>query len=100
MNVGNITTPTARGQIVIPADYRRALKITSDTVLSLRLVGGGIYVQPMVVTPDITVDDGAFLAFLQKHRGFMAGDQNFTDAALQKRKKKDIARQKRLKKLW
>lgn len=100
MNVGTFTTPTARGQIVIPADYRKALGITSDTMLSLRLIGGGIYVQPMTLSPTTVFDDGTFLDFLKKNRGFMAGDMNFTPARLAQKRKKELARIKEKKNLW
>lgn len=100
MNIGTTTTPTDRGQIVIPADYREILGINSQTVLSLKLMGGGIYIQPMTLVPNTTLDDSAFLEFLKEHRGFMAGDENFNPVALKTRRKLEIARAKRLKRLW
>lgn len=100
MNVGTITTPTNRGQIVIPADFRETLRISDKTVLSLKIIGGGIFIQPMVVIPVSVADDGAYLKFLREHRGFMASDEAFSPGALKARRKLELARAKRLKKAW
>lgn len=69
MNIGNITTPNTKGQIVIPSSMRKALGINSDTVLQIKIVGEGIYLQPARITPSIKGDNSALLAVLKKVQG-------------------------------
>lgn len=49
--VGEIVTPMARGQITIPAKYRRKLKIDTNTPLNVFEWRGMIIVVPVKVTP-------------------------------------------------
>lgn len=69
MNVGTFTTPTARGQIVIPAAMRKSLGINEDTLLQIKVVGDGIYLHPAHVIPKLQGDNGALLAVLQRVKG-------------------------------
>lgn len=69
MNVGTNVTPSPRGQIVIPANLRNTLGIDHNTILNLKVVGDGIYMQPMKIVPVIRGDNGAFLALLKRIQG-------------------------------
>lgn len=97
MNVGSIVTPNTKGQIVIPSHLRKALGITEATIMSLKLMGPGIYLQPMKVIAQTADDNGALLALLAKTRGTFAGDLNFSPARLKKKRAFEHARAKRLK---
>ena len=46
-----IIRPLRRGQITIPAEFRRRLGIDDDTLLQLTLQEGKIEITPMVATP-------------------------------------------------
>lgn len=69
MNIGIIATPNTKGQIVIPSAMRKALGISHDTVLRIKIVGEGIYMQPTRITPRILGDNSAFMAVLKKVQG-------------------------------
>lgn len=101
MNIGNITTAGNKGQIVIPSEYRKSLGITPDTLLSLSLIGGGVYVQPVTVMPSkVVYDDGAFLQFLAKHRGFWGKETKEEKRIRLASKKMEIRRAQELRKIW
>jgi AbrB family looped-hinge helix DNA binding protein len=46
-----IVRPLRRGQLTIPAEFRRRLGISDDTLLQLTLHGDNIEVTPVVATP-------------------------------------------------
>lgn len=101
MNVGSFTTTGTKGQIVIPNDYRKSLGITPDTLLSLSLVGGGVYIQPVTVIPSkVIYDDGAFLDFLARYRGFWGKETKEEKAQRLESKKMEIKRAKKLSRVW
>jgi AbrB family looped-hinge helix DNA binding protein len=69
MNIGTYVQPTARGQVVIPVDYRKMYGIDENTLLNIFPYGDGIYIRPVTVLPARTNDDAAFIAFLKKNQG-------------------------------
>ena len=100
MNVGTFIQPTSRGQIVIPANFRRQLGINESTLLNVKAYSGILVVQPVTPVSLVPETDTVFLAFLKKHRGFMGNDPNFSPAKLKKRKAAELKRQASLKKIW
>lgn len=101
MNVGNITTAGLKGQVVIPSEYREKLGIAPDTLLSVSLVGGGVYFQPVTVIPSKTIyDDGAFLEFLARNRGFWGKETNEEKRLRVARKKMEIKRAQEMRNAW
>jgi AbrB family looped-hinge helix DNA binding protein len=48
-----IVRPLRRGQLTIPAEFRRRLGIGDDTLLQLTLHEGKIEILPMVATPAV-----------------------------------------------
>jgi len=69
MNVGTYVQLTARGQVVIPVDYREMYGIDENTLLNIFPYGDGIYIRPVTVLPARANDDAAFIAFLKENRG-------------------------------
>jgi AbrB family looped-hinge helix DNA binding protein len=51
VNLTKVMRPLRRGQITIPAEFRRRLGIDDDTLLQLTLHEGKIEITPVVVTP-------------------------------------------------
>ena len=47
--MSKIIKPLSRGQITIPAEFRKKLKIDDDTILSLTLKGNKIEITPAVI---------------------------------------------------
>ncbi len=101
MNVGIITNLGSKGQIVIPSGMRKTLGVSPDDPLSISLVGGGIYIQPVDCYPkNLATDDGAFLAFLAKYRGIWGPETPEEKKQRSANKKKEIKRAKDLAKIW
>jgi bifunctional DNA-binding transcriptional regulator/antitoxin component of YhaV-PrlF toxin-antitoxin module len=46
-----VVRPVRRGQVTLPAEFRRRLGIDDDTLLQMTLQEGKIEIVPMVVTP-------------------------------------------------
>ena len=86
MKVGTITTPNAKGQIVIPKAMRETLGIDAQTHVNLVLRGGGIYIYPLneVITKHET--DNSYLKILEKTRGAFRDDKNWETVQKQRRK--------------
>jgi AbrB family looped-hinge helix DNA binding protein len=49
--LARVVRPLRRGQLTIPADFRRKLGIDNDTLLQLTLQEGKIEITPVVTTP-------------------------------------------------
>lgn len=97
MNVGSIVSPNAKGQIVIPNHLRKSLGITNTTLIRLKLMGQGLYLQPVTAMPHVDDDNQAFLDMLAKTAGSFADDPNFTPKNLKKRRAFELARAKKMK---
>lgn len=69
MNIGIITQPNSKGQIVIPAKFRKALGIFEGVNLSISLLDTGLYVQPVSVTTKTLDDNTAYLSAIKKYKG-------------------------------
>ncbi len=100
MNVGNIVTPNTKGQIVIPNHLRKSLGITDTTLISLKLMGQGIYLQPVTAVAQLDDNNQVFLDILAKTAGSFADDPNFTPESLKKRRKFELARARKNKQAW
>jgi len=92
MNVGSIAIPNQKGQIVIPVRIREQVGIKAGVPVMITVTGQSLWLQPTEITPIMADDKAAFLDMLRKYRGFMAGDQNFTSAAISQRKKLELKR--------
>lgn len=70
MNVGNIAIPNKKGQVVIPSQIRKDLGITWGVPLKFSVLGPGVYVLPMEMTPkNLAYDNGAVLEILKRTKG-------------------------------
>jgi len=98
MKIGNITTPNAKGQIVIPKAMRDALGIDTTTNVNLVLRGNGIYIYPIaqIVAKGETVS--SYNKLLEKTQGAWAGDD--WDITETKRRKIELKASKKMRKPW
>lgn len=69
MNIGIITQPNSKGQIVIPAKFRKALGISEAVNLSISLLDTGLYIQPVNVVSKAPDDNSAYLNAIKKYKG-------------------------------
>lgn len=98
MNVGVVTRPNEKGQIVIPKEFRDNLGIDANVLLNLIMRGRGIYVYPIseVVT---TIDaESSYLNVLEKTKGTWQ-KENWSKLR-NKRKKLELAASKKRKQEW
>lgn len=98
MKIGIITKPNAKGQIVIPKEFRDALGIDSKVLLQLSLRGSGIYIQPIegVITKE--GKESSFVEILRKTQGAWVGDD--WEKTRARRRKIELAAARRRKKEW
>lgn len=98
MKIGTITTPNAKGQIVIPKAIRKALRINANTPVNISVRGNGVYIHPIkeVIGAYETVD--SYLKILEKTAGSWRGDS--WPQTERRRRKIELAASKRLKKAW
>ncbi len=98
MNVGTITRPNEKGQIVIPKEFRDNLGIDVNVPLNLIMRGRGIYIYPIVEVITTTGIEGSYLNILEKTKG---GWQKENWSKLRnKRKKLELAASKKRKQEW
>lgn len=98
MKIGNIAKPNAKGQIVIPKEFRKVLGIDKNVLLNLVLRGGGIYLYPIFeVAPKID-GENSYLKVLEKTRGKWS--ENWQALAKEKRAIELSASVKRKKEAW
>jgi AbrB family looped-hinge helix DNA binding protein len=98
MNIGTITKPNQKGQIVIPKEYREELGIDSNRFLNLVLRGRGIYIYPVV---DVVIDSGnqsSYLKILERTQGSWLNDD--WNISRKRRKKIELKASKKRKRLW
>jgi len=98
MNLGVITKPNSKGQIVIPKKFRVELGITSEVLLNLSLRGGGIYITPLDKSLSSKNSRNLFLEMLRKTAGSWAGDSWLKTA--EKRRKTELSASRKRKKAW
>lgn len=74
MNLGTITKPNAKGQIVIPKRFRKELGIDEDVLLHLTIKGNGLYIS--LLDKSITTSDSrdVSMEILKRTAGAWAGD--------------------------
>lgn len=73
MNLGVITKPNSKGQIVIPKKYRDMLGVNEKVYLNITIRDTGFYIQPLGNVL-INKRDKSFLKVLEETRGAWAGD--------------------------
>lgn len=85
MNLGIISTPNTKGQIVIPKKYRDRLGLTPHTPLNIVVQNQGIFIHPLknLTQSDISID------ILQKTKGAWA-KQNQSQWQKQENQKRKI----------
>lgn len=98
MNVGIITKPNSKGQIVIPKEMREALGVDASVALNLILRGGGIYIYPVEEVITKGEKGNAYLEVLKKTQG--AWTREDWDALRKRRRKTEIAASRERKKAW
>ena len=71
MNLGIISTPNTKGQIVIPKKYRDQLGITANTPLNIVHKNQGIFIYPLknVSIDDKKTKEEIFSDILEKTKG-------------------------------
>jgi len=74
MRLGEITTPSKKGQIVIPKKFRDALKISSDRPVNVVLRGNGIYIYPIKEVLTDAKEVNTYTHLLQKTQGAWEND--------------------------
>lgn len=100
MNIGINVNPNPKGQIVIPVGLRSTLGIDQNTILNLKIMGDGIYMQPMKTVPIMRGDNGAFLAVLKRIRGSW-GPETLQEKRFAKTQKKlELAASRRSRNAW
>ncbi len=98
MNLGTITKPNAKGQIVIPKKFREELGIDEGVLLSLTIKGNGIYITPLdksIITSD---SKKVYIEILKRTAGTWAGDSWPKTEA--KRRKIELKASEDRKKAW
>lgn len=100
MKVGKITRTTKKGQIVIPKEFRDALRVGEGTPLHISLKEGGIYIQP--VEDIVPQEDGAaaYVGILENTRGAWAGDADKSAKEEKKRKAGERKASQRMRRTW
>ena len=98
MNIGIITKPNTKGQIVIPKNIRDTLGIKENTALNLVVRGNGIYIYPIaqIITKAESVT--SYSKLLEKTQGAWAGDD--WDKTEVKRRKLELKASKKMRESW
>lgn len=98
MNVGFITKPNQKGQIVIPKEYRDKLNIGAHSTLNIVLRGQVIQLYPVnKVIADVERED-SYVEILKKTQGAWA-DENW-DTLTAKRRQLELKAARQRKKAW
>lgn len=98
MKVGIIIEPNAKGQVVIPKKIRDDLGIKQGIFLNLQVRGGGIYLYPVEEVGTKAETNEAFLEFLQRTQGILAGEEYYKKE--KQRRKLALAASASRKKTW
>lgn len=97
MKIGVITTPNAKGQIVIPKKIRDAIGLRSDTPLNIIIGGGGIYMYPIREAIGEHEVENSYLKVLEKTAGSWNDDWEGTR---KRRRKIELSASERNKNQW
>lgn len=98
MKVGIITRPNAKGQVVIPKEFRESLGITKNISLNMMIRGNGIYIYPIFGVVSATESESSYNKILGITKGAWK-DKNKHRLRAQKRKIEILASKKR-KEVW
>lgn len=98
MNLGIITKPNIKGQVVIPKKFRDKLGIDQEVLLSLTLKGQGIYITPLEKSIASKDSRSLLLEVLKKTAGSWIGD-NWPQTEI-RRKKIELAASRKRKRAW
>lgn len=98
MNIGIITKPNTKGQIVIPKNIRDTLGIGEDTPLNLVVRGNGIYIYPIAQIVAKTEKVSSYSKLLEKTQGAWAGDD--WDVTEARRRKIELKAAKKMRESW
>ncbi|MBI2405027.1 AbrB/MazE/SpoVT family DNA-binding domain-containing protein [Candidatus Gottesmanbacteria bacterium] len=98
MNLGIVTKPNAKGQIVIPKRMRDALGIDENALLSLTIKGYGVYITPLEKSLGTSDSRNIAVEVLKKTMGTWKRD-TWTKTEKQRRKLELAASAKR-KQAW
>ena len=74
MNLGIVTKPNAKGQIVIPKRFRDELGIDKDVLLSLTIKGNGVYITPLDKSIATSDSRRVYIEMLKRTAGTWTGD--------------------------
>lgn len=99
MNLGVITYPNQKGQVVIPKRMRDELGFAPGLAINIIPRDNGVYLFPMDTPSDKTADETtAFLKVLDKTAGSWANDD--WPETEKRRRKIELAAARRRKKAW
>lgn len=101
MNVGNFTQIGAKGQIVIPAEIRKAMGVAPNDPVNITLAGNGAYIQPVAFYPkNLATDDAVFLEFLKRYRGIWGPETTEEKRRRMAGKRREIKRARQMSRTW
>jgi len=98
MNLGVITKPNSKGQVVIPKKYREELGINEKVPLNITLQGKGLYITPIEKSISSKDSRKLFIEVLEKTAGAWIGDS--WPETEKRRRKIELAASRRRKKVW
>ena len=98
MNLGTVTRPNAKGQIVIPKRFREELGIDEHVLLNLTLKGNGVYVAPLDKSLATSGSRDITLEILKKTAG--AWKKDSWDKTARKRRVIELRAAEERKKAW
>lgn len=98
MKVGVITTPNAKGQIVIPKEMRDELRIEANKPVNLVLRGGGIYLYPIREVVTDLEHESSYSKILAMTQGILGSRPYYKNEKL--RRKIELEASKRRKQKW
>lgn len=98
MKVGVITKTNKKGQIVIPKEFRKALRISDKSALNITLADTGIFIHTVDEVLTETERENAYLELLKTTKGAWSNDN--WDKTEKKRKKIEQTASAKRKKQW
>lgn len=98
MNIGIITTPNAKGQVVIPKKFRDKLGISENTTLNIVLGNDSVQIYPISSVVKTIEANKALLKILEQTQGSWAGDD--WPKTEKKQRKIELPASKRAKNAW
>ena len=98
MNLGVITKPNSKGQVVIPKKFRDELGIDEGVFVSVTLKGNAINIVPIEKSVSSKDSRALFIEVLRKTAGAWAGDD--WPETEKKRRKIELAASRKRKNAW